>query len=132
MTSADQDQACSAVLGFELFNGQIITMDELETVASSITIDNDQIVALGATTTDHDDTSCRRRIDLQGRTVIPGLIDSHVHFVRAGSAPGHDVRLARTASSITELQELIRATALSAPDGQAIAITGGSLTHTQN
>ncbi len=46
MASADQDQACSAVLGFELFNGQIVTMDELETIASSITIDNDQIVAL--------------------------------------------------------------------------------------
>jgi len=121
----DRPMACSAVLGFELFNGQIVTMDELGTIASSITIDNDQIVALGVTTPDHDDTSCRRRIDLQGRTVIPGLIDSHVHFVRAGSAPGHDVRLAETASSITELQELIRAAALSAPDGQAITIIGG-------
>ena len=122
---ADQNQACSAYTGVELLNGQIITMDEHDTVVSSLTIENGRIVALGVTTSDHEDTSCRRRVDLHGRTVIPGLIDSHVHFVRAGSAPGYDVRLAETAASITELLELIRAAAQTVPSGQAITIIGG-------
>jgi len=118
-------QACTEYRGYELINGQIITMDENDSVVSSLTVENDRIVALGATAQQRDSESCRRVIDLAGRTVIPGLIDSHIHFIRAGSAPGYDLRAAETAFSIAELQKLISAQVPSLPAGQVLSVIGG-------
>ena len=39
-------------------------------------------------------------VDLGGRTAIPGLIDNHVHFLRMGLLPGHDMRELETAFSV--------------------------------
>ena len=50
---------------------------------------------------------CAQTINLRGATVIPGLIDSHVHYLRAGTNPGHEVRIIETATSIAELQQMI-------------------------
>ncbi len=119
------NQTCAEHSGYELINGQIITMDENDSVVSSLTVENGHIVALGATKFDQKSASCHRVIDLAGRTVIPGLIDSHVHFVRAGSAPGHDLRAAETAFSIAELLELIRTQAQTLPEDRVITIIGG-------
>ena len=46
---------------------------------------------------------CAKTIDLKGATVIPGVIDSHVHFTRCGLNPGHEVRIIESATSIAEL-----------------------------
>lgn len=118
-------QACTAYSGYELINGRIITMDESDSVVSSLMVENGRIVALGATTNDQESASCHQVIDLAGRTVIPGLIDSHVHFVRAGSAPGHDLRAAETAFSIAELLQLIQTQVQLLPEDQVISIIGG-------
>jgi len=120
-----KEPTCSTDIGLQLYNGRIITMDGANRVTSSITIKNDRIVTLGIATSDQEDTSCLRRIDLQGRTVIPGLIDSHMHFIRAGSTPGQDLRLAETTSTITELLDLIRVATQNTPDDKAITIIGG-------
>jgi predicted amidohydrolase YtcJ len=67
------------------YNGKIVTLDLKSSVASAVAIAGDSIVAVG------DDKSVRalagagtRSVDLAGRTVIPGLIDSHLHAIRAG------------------------------------------------
>lgn len=87
-------------------NGSVVTLDENYTVASSIAVLGDRIAAVG----DADglvgpDT---RVIDLQGRTVIPGLQDSHIHFVSLGA---DDYYVARfdDATSVTAIQEQLRA-----------------------
>ena len=77
-------QTYSEFTGYKLINGQIITMDEAASVVSSLTIENDRIVSVDDTSTDVKGVSCNRFIDLKGKTVIPGLIDSHIHYVRAG------------------------------------------------
>src|SRR5216684_190507 len=68
-----------------LMNAKILTVDEQFSIREAIAIrdgkilavgKNAEITALAAPTT--------RVIDLQGRTVIPGLIDSHLHGIRAG------------------------------------------------
>jgi predicted amidohydrolase YtcJ len=68
-----------------LTNGRIVTLDAASTVARALAIRQDTIVAVG------DEEAVRRSvgadariIDLGGRTVIPGLIDSHIHAVRTG------------------------------------------------
>ena len=46
-------------------------------------------------------------IDLGGRTVVPGLIDTHVHFMRDAQAPGHRLHGVETAFTIPDLLSAI-------------------------
>ena len=69
-----------------LSNGKIITVDERFTIAQAVAITGDRIVAVG---TNQDIVRLAgpntRRIDLMGRAVTPGLIDNHLHLLRAGN-----------------------------------------------
>jgi predicted amidohydrolase YtcJ len=71
------------------------------------------------------EADCAEVIDAGGRTVIPGLIDSHIHFVRQANMPAYDTREAENATSISELQEIIRSRAEEIPDGGVVAVLGG-------
>jgi predicted amidohydrolase YtcJ len=63
-----------------LTNGKVVTMDAAGAVAQAIAIGGDRILAVGS---DSDVEALRgnhtRMIDLQGRVVLPGFIDTHVH-----------------------------------------------------
>ena len=58
-----------------LYNGKIATMDQRDTMASSITIRGDRIVAVGTSPGIPKRDGCATLIDLKGRRAIPGLID---------------------------------------------------------
>lgn len=64
-----------------LYNGTIITLDERERRVSALAISRDRIVAIG---TDDDilalATTETIKENLEGRTIIPGLIDAHLHW----------------------------------------------------
>jgi len=64
-----------------LVNGKVITVDARDTIAEAVAISGGRIVAVGTTA----DIKARagsatQVIDLGGRAVTPGLIDTHVHF----------------------------------------------------
>lgn len=59
-------------------------------------------------------------INLGGRTVIPGLINMHVHHSRTGTTPDYEVRDIETAFSIREIQELIARRAKGVPKGRVV------------
>ncbi|MFC7301569.1 amidohydrolase [Cognatiluteimonas weifangensis] len=72
--------AQAACVDLVLHNGKLWTGDEAQPVASAIAIDDGRIVAVG------DDARIlqlagadTRRIDLQGRRVVPGINDAHTH-----------------------------------------------------
>lgn len=63
-----------------LHGGKVITVDEKFSVHEALAVRGERIVAVGK----NDDVLALRGdqtevIDLAGKTVIPGLIDSHVH-----------------------------------------------------
>lgn len=68
------------------YNGQVLTVDEKFTVAQALAVRDNKILKVG---TGNEILSLAgpntRRIDLKGRSVIPGLIDSHNH-VQASAA----------------------------------------------
>jgi predicted amidohydrolase YtcJ len=64
-----------------LVNGTIITVDASDRIAEAVAIRGDSISAVGDTTfIDSLAGANTLRIDLDGRTVTPGLLDAHAHF----------------------------------------------------
>ncbi|MEE3197478.1 MAG: amidohydrolase family protein, partial [Pseudomonadota bacterium] len=72
-----------------LVNGRILTMIGDDVLMGNVLMDRGRITAVGDEAVEIPPST--EIIDLGGRMVIPGLIDSHVHFVRAGLRPGHDM-----------------------------------------
>jgi len=107
-----------------LYDGKIATMDPHDAIASSVVIRSGQITAVGAGRGVPRHDACAEVIDLRGRTAIPGLIDSHDHFVTLSRRPGNDTRL-DTATSIAEVQKAIRDRAMTVKPGGWITAIGG-------
>jgi predicted amidohydrolase YtcJ len=67
-----------------LVNGKILTVDAQFSTREALAIRDGKILAVGSSAEMRRLAGPRSRvIDLQGRTVIPGLIDSHLHAIRA-------------------------------------------------
>ncbi len=86
-----------------LTNANVITLNQTLPRAQAIAIGNGQILEVGSTeeVAKHvtDETEV---IDLQGKTVVPGFVDSHIHMLGFGAYP-QQLEL-RNARSIKELQ----------------------------
>ena len=67
-----------------LLNGKILTVDSQFSTREALAIRDGRIVALGSSAEMKKLAGAKTPvIDLQGRTVIPGLIDNHMHAIRA-------------------------------------------------
>ena len=67
-------------------NGKVVTVDERFTIAQAVAVKGDRIVAVGSSQEMAKLAGPgTRTIDLRGRTAIPGLIDNHLHLLRAGN-----------------------------------------------
>ena len=67
-----------------LLNGKIITVDDQFHIAQAVAIKGSRIVAVGKNAEVRKQAAAGAKvIDLKGRTVIPGLIDNHSHWIRA-------------------------------------------------
>ncbi len=67
-----------------LVNGKIVTVDSASSTHEALAVRDGRIVAVGRSADIRKLAGTRTRtIDLAGRTVIPGLIDSHMHATRA-------------------------------------------------
>src|ERR1043165_1899996 len=66
-------------------NGKIVTVDANFSVAQALAIKEGKLIAVG---TNADALAHRgpntKVLDLAGKTVIPGLQDSHIHFLSLG------------------------------------------------
>jgi len=105
-----------------LVNGRIHTMDDKNGIVDSVAIRNGRFVSIG-----HDSGSrAGKRIDLRGRTVVPGLIESHTHFVSLANRPGYHVAQWELASSVAEVLALLaeRRARGDVPPGQFITAMG--------
>jgi predicted amidohydrolase YtcJ len=110
---------CSGARDLRIVNGRIHTMDAHDSVVSSVTIlDGRFATANGSAGT------CTKVIDVHGRTVVPGLIDNHNHFVLLSERPGHDTRL-ESAVSIADVQAALRARSRTVTGGAWITAMGG-------
>lgn len=98
-----------------LAGGQVVTLDAAG-VTEAVAIADGRILAVG--TTDEIEAHVgpnTRRVDLRGRSVLPGLADNHLHSI--GGGPGVDLSRTR---SLDEVLAAIAERAAATPAGQVI------------
>ncbi len=103
-----------------LRGGKVVTVDQMETVAEAIAVKFGRILAVGG----DDEVAAligpsTEVIELDGRTVIPGLIDSHCHMASEGAIRMVQVDLSQEAGvrSITDIQSRLAERAAKTPEG---------------
>src|SRR6266403_328084 len=108
-----------------LFNGRMTTLDPTRPSASALAIDNGLFEAVG------DDSEIMRLrgpkttvVDLNRRTVIPGLNDSHTHLIRGGLNYNLELRWDGVPSLADGLR-MLREQARRTPSGQWVRVVGG-------
>ncbi len=109
-----------------LRNGNVLTVDDHFSRSQAVAIRDGRIVAVG--TNGEVDAMAgpdTKVLDLGGRTVIPGLLDNHVHLLAAALNAAHVSLL--DARSIADVQQAIRERAKTTPEGQWIR--GSSVWH---
>lgn len=103
-----------------LVNGRVITVDRDFTIAEGVAIAGDRIMTIG-----NEDQlravsgPATRIIDLKGNTVIPGLMDNHLHG--AGGGPGVDLSGSR---SLDDVYAAIAARVKQSGPGEIIVSNG--------
>ena len=99
-----------------LVNGKIVTLDDGSSVKEALAIEAGHVAATGTTDALRKLAGpATRIIDLGGRTVIPGLIDSHIHAIRSGFRFATEVNW-EGAADIGEALERLRVAAREKPD----------------
>ena len=106
-----------------LVNGKIVTVDDRFTIAQALAIKGERILKVGTTAEVEALRGPQTRvIDLAGRTVIPGLIDNHAHWVRAAE---HDELRFDGVTSRQQALKMLADRVHSAPAGEWIVVLGG-------
>lgn len=106
-----------------LVNGKIATVDDRFSVVQALAIKDRRIIATGGSEAIRKHAGAATRvIDLKGRTVIPGLIDNHAHWVRAAE---HDELRFDGVTSRAEALRLLGERVASRKPGEWIVVLGG-------
>jgi predicted amidohydrolase YtcJ len=108
-----------------LRNGKLTTLDPSRPAATAAAIAGGRFVAGG------DDREVMKQavaetvvVDLGGRRVIPGLIDSHAHLIRAGLNYNMELRWDGV-PSLSEAMRMLRLQAQRTPPPQWVRVIGG-------
>jgi predicted amidohydrolase YtcJ len=98
-----------------LYNGKVVTVDAAFSIHEAVAVRGGRIVEVGSNelVSRYD---AARTIDLEGKTVLPGFIDSHIHI---SGSPRREIDLRET-RSISQLQEQVRAKVAELGEGEWI------------
>lgn len=109
--------------------GKIITADQSFSIQQALAVKNGRISALGTNDAIRQLADENTRvIQLDGKTVIPGLIDNHVHIVRGSRQWHRDVRLGGVHTR-AEAKQRIAGRAKKLGPGEWVLVMGGYTPH---
>jgi predicted amidohydrolase YtcJ len=110
-----------------VLNGKIVTVDPRFSIVEAAAVRDGRFVSVGANADAKKLVGDRTRvIDALGKTVVPGLIETHVHAI--GVARGEAVQPFIQLGSIAEIQQWARQQAKTTPEGEWIQIPRIDLT----
>jgi predicted amidohydrolase YtcJ len=108
-----------------LTNGKIATMDREGEFVQAVAVKDGKVLATGSNAQilklKRDATQV---IDAGGRTVIPGLNDSHLHVIREGLNYNMELRWDGV-TSLKRALEMLKEQAARTPDGEWVKVVGG-------
>ncbi len=108
-----------------LVNGKILALDAKFTVHDAIAIKGDRITAAGGSGDIRKLADASTRVvDLGGRTVIPGMTDSHMHAIRAGLSFATEVHWIG-APTVESVIGRLRDASKRMPPGAWLIVAGG-------
>lgn len=108
-----------------LMNGQITSLDRANPNPQAVAISDGRFVAVGQNSEVMPLANATTRvIDLQGRRVIPGLNDSHLHLIRGGLNYNLELRW-EGVPSLSEALRMLKAQAHRTPTPQWVRVVGG-------
>ena len=112
-----------------LHNGKITTLDRQNPEAQAVAILDGRFVAAG---TDRELMAqagpATKQIDLRGRRVIPGLIDSHMHIIRGGLNYNMELRWDGV-RSLADAMRMLKQQVDRTPAPQWVRVVGGFTEH---
>jgi predicted amidohydrolase YtcJ len=112
-----------------LTNGKIATMDREGKFVQAVAVKDGKVLATGSNAQvlklKRGDTQV---IDAGGRTVIPGLNDSHLHVIREGLNYNMELRWDGV-TSLKRALEMLKEQAARTPDGEWVKVVGGWTEH---
>ena len=100
------EQGPPAEVDLILTNGKVLTVDENFSIHDTVVVDEGLIVATGGAAL-LQSYNAPEVVDLQGKVLMPGFIDSHTHI---RGRPNHYIDLTE-AGSVVEIQQLVQAKA---------------------
>lgn len=100
--SARRAQAQQQTADLILFNGKVVTVDPAFSIREAIVVKDGRVLAVGGNELRNQYTA-PRSIDLRGRTVLPGLHDTHIHL---GGHSRRYIDLNET-NSLTQLKQQV-------------------------
>jgi len=106
-------------------NGKIYTVNDKQPLAESVVIENNKIIFVGSNNdAEKFIDASTEKINLQGKFMMPGFIDNHVHFLSGGFyLNGIDLRPAKSTSEFKKILKEYAST------HQGKWITGGNWDH---
>jgi len=108
-----------------LLDGKIVTVDDASSIREALAIRDGKILSVGTTAEIRRLAGVDTRVvELRGRTVIPGLIDSHLHAIRAALSFSTEVNWIG-ARSLDEALDRIGVAARRMPPGAWLIVAGG-------
>ncbi len=106
-------------------NAKVAVMDEARTFTEAIAVKDGKVLATGSSEEmlkfAGDSTTS---IDAKGRTLIPGLNDSHLHLTRGGRFFNAEVRWDGV-KTLKRALEMLKEQAARTPEGQWVRVIGG-------
>jgi predicted amidohydrolase YtcJ len=106
-----------------LINGKIATVDDRFTMAQALAIKDRRVIATGSNDAVRKHAGASTKvIDLKGRTVVPGLIDNHSHWIRA--AEHDELRFDGVTTRAQAVKMLAERLATKKP-GEWVVVLGG-------
>ena len=125
LTPAMMTLAAAQAPDMVLLNAKIVSADEKGATHQALAIRDRRIAALGNTATiKRMAGKTTKVVDLGGRTVIPGLIDSHIHAIRAALSYSTEVHWFG-AQALDEALGRLRDAARKAKPGEWLIVAGG-------
>ncbi|HXC51485.1 MAG TPA: amidohydrolase [Candidatus Limnocylindrales bacterium] len=119
------NQATANTARLILTNAKIATQDDRRSFARAVAMEGGRFLAVG---TDEEVLAYRDAhttvIDARGRTIIPGLIDSHLHLIRGGLSYNTELRWDGV-PSLSDALRMLKEQAKRTPPGQWVRVIGG-------